>query len=58
MLRGEVTEVLMRLRCQVGGGSKMGSGDYPKGLSYSTLNELSRELSCGLMWRVQAEISG
>ena len=34
-----------------------GGGDYPKGVSYSTLNALSRELSCGLMWIVVAEIS-
>ena len=31
---------------------------YPKVVKLSTLNELSGELSCGLMWRVQAEISG
>ena len=33
-------------------------GDYPRGVQLSPLNELSNELSCGLMWRVQAEISG
>ncbi len=37
--------------------SKKGGGDYLKGVQLSTLNELSDELSCGLMWRVQAEIS-
>ena len=36
----------------------MGGGDYPKGVQLSPSNELSDELSCGLMWRVQAEISG
>ena len=35
-----------------------GGGDYLKGVQLSPSNELSGELSCGLMWRVQAEISG
>ena len=38
--------------------SKTGSGDYLKGEQLSPLNKLSDELSCGLMWGVQAEISG
>ena len=37
--------------------SKMESGDYLEGVQLSPLNELSDELSCGWMWRVQAEIS-
>ena len=37
--------------------SKMGGEDYLKGAQLSPLTELSDELSCGLMWRVQAEIS-
>ena len=35
---------------------KMGGGDYLKIVQLSSLNKLSDELSCGLMWRVQAEI--
>ena len=37
--------------------SKMESGDYLKGVSYSTLNELSWKLSCGLIGVVVVEIS-
>ena len=36
---------------------KMENGDYPKGVQLSPLNELSDELSCGLMWIVVVEIS-
>ena len=35
----------------------VGGITHLRGLSLSPLNELSDELSCGLMWRVQAEIS-
>ena len=37
---------------------KMGGGDYPKGVQSSPLNELSDELSGGLIGRVVAELSG
>jgi hypothetical protein len=33
-----------------------GGGGYLKGVQLSPLNELSDELSCGLMWRVVVEI--
>ena len=35
-----------------------GGGDPPKGVQLSPLNELSGELSCGLIGRVVVEICG
>ena len=35
-----------------------GGGYYPKGVQLSPLNELSDELSCGLIGRVVVEICG
>ena len=37
--------------------AKNGIGDRPKGAQLSPSKELSDELSCGLMWRVEVEIS-
>ena len=54
---GEVYRSFDEVRWKIGVDDGNGGEDYPKGVQLSPLNELSDELSCGLMWRVQAEIS-
>ena len=54
---GKIYRSFDEVTLYVGGGSKWEVETNPKGAQLSPSNELSDELSCGLMWRVQAEIS-